>query len=145
MSLKQGRLSTDRSFFPRVVAAIPRLSNIFGRQCPISSNIDGLDTRALFLSSSWKELSGSELQQASSIFQENHASKSKSIPGGGEEAEAVSCSDRKLWERFGARYFKGTVSSKQGGKERIVHVHVEVRWLIELSTPVYVGLPLLYG
>ncbi|CAM9244068.1 unnamed protein product [Ectocarpus fasciculatus] len=75
---------------------------------------------------SWKELSGSELQQASSIFQKSHASKSKSIPGGGEEAEAVSCSDRKLWERFGARYFKGTVSSQQGGKERTVHVHVEV-------------------
>lgn len=92
-------------------------------------------------SSSWKELSGSELQQASTTFQENHASKS----GGSEEAEAASCSGLELWERFGARYFKGTLSIKQGrGKERIVHVQVEVRWLIELSTPVYVGLPLLY-
>ncbi|CAM9146294.1 unnamed protein product [Ectocarpus sp. 12 AP-2014] len=89
---------------------------------PLPGSRDEVVTEGVELRS-WKELSGSELQQASTTFQENHASKS----GSSEEAEASSCSGLELWERFGARYFKGTLSIKQGReKERIVHVQVEV-------------------
>lgn len=86
--------------------------------------------------SSWKELAGTELQQAATAFQESDASKSGSNAQAreqGQEAEAASSGasppSRDAWERFGARYFKGTLKTKKtsdGRKERTVHVQVEV-------------------
>lgn len=86
----------------------------------------------LFSYPSWKEVSGTELQQAATAFQESDASKSGSSVQG-EEAVAASSGTstpcRDPWERFGARYFKGTLKTKKsndGGKERAVHIQVEV-------------------
>eukprot|EP00903_Cladosiphon_okamuranus_P019894 g18286.t1 len=82
--------------------------------------------------SSWKELSGTELQQAAVAFQERDAFKSGSSVQGEEavsELSSASPPSRDAWERFGARYFKGTVKTKKtsdGGPERTVHIQVEV-------------------
>lgn len=84
---------------------------------------------------SWKELSGSEKQQAAVSFQERDSSKSgSSVQGEGEEeegedgAEAVSAAGASTpWERFGARYFTGALKTNKGqGKERTVRIQVEV-------------------
>ncbi|CAM9748039.1 unnamed protein product [Pylaiella littoralis] len=84
---------------------------------------------------SWKELSGSEKQQAAVSFQERDSSKSgSSVQGEGEEeegedgAEAVSAAGASTpWEQFGARYFTGALKTNKGqGKERTVHIQVEV-------------------
>lgn len=81
---------------------------------------------------SWKELSGTELQQAATAFQERDASKSGSSVQGEEavaESSGASPPSRDAWERFGARYFKGTLKtnkSSDGGQERAVQIQVEV-------------------
>ncbi len=94
---------------------------------------------SFFFFRSWKELSGSERQQAASAFQERDASKSGSGSGSGsgrDEGEAAASgasppsTERNPWERYGARYFKGAIKAKgagAGGKDRTVHVQVEVR------------------
>lgn len=76
---------------------------------------------------SWRELSGSELQQASKAFQERDTS----TVGVVQEAVAVAsgggAANRNGWERYGARYFKGGVKVKEaGGKDRNVELQVEV-------------------
>lgn len=88
---------------------------------------------------SWKELSGSEKQQAATSFQKSDASKSgrtsSSVQVEEREDEATSaagastplCRDDYPWERFGARYFAGTLkTNKDQGKERTVNIQVEV-------------------
>lgn len=81
---------------------------------------------------SWKELSGAELHQAATAFQDADASKSGSAVEDDEAAAATSGASttrRDPWERFGARYFKAALKMKNtngGGKERTVNIQVEV-------------------
>lgn len=79
------------------------------------------------LASSWKELSGSELQLVAKAFEERGASNAAAVQGAAAGGSG-SPSSRKEWERYGARYFKGVVNMKKGrGKERNIELQVEVR------------------
>ncbi|CAM9549731.1 unnamed protein product [Laminaria digitata] len=75
---------------------------------------------------SWRELSGSEHQQAAKASQERDASTVGVVQGAmamASEGQAY----RNGWERYGARYFKGVLKVKEaGGKDRNVELQVEV-------------------
>lgn len=81
---------------------------------------------ALVFSPSWRELSGSEHQQAAKASQERNASTVGVIQGAMARASGVSAYGNG-WERYGARYFKGVLKMKEaGGKDRNVELQVEV-------------------
>lgn len=75
---------------------------------------------------SWKELTGSDVEQAASSF--------RSVSTQGSADNDASSTDtagaRNEWERYGARYFRGVVKMKRGQKkEADVEMLVEVRKL----------------
>lgn len=93
---------------------------------------------------SWKELSGTELQQAAKSFQTSstQGSVEKNEPQASPQAglalmsmtgplTAVDVRDQ--WEQYGSRYFRGVVKMKRGHKkEADVDLLVEVSLQVEL-------------
>lgn len=79
---------------------------------------------------SWKEHSGSDLEQAANSFRPNPAQGSADNDSSPSTAGA-----RNEWEQYGARYFRGVVKMKRGQKkEADVEMLVEVRKKEKKST-----------